>query len=114
MKAKRTRKTVVENPSNRKVPATKLGGDDWELQELGTLLAERKTKIVPVRGDSRPYVALEHMAQGEPVLLGHGRADDATSAKSKFETATSSLVSFARISANVSACPFPVFARQTC
>ncbi len=31
------------------------------------------------------YVALEHMAQGEPLLLGYGRADDATSAKSVFE-----------------------------
>lgn len=39
---------------------------------------------VPARDDRRPYVALEHLAQGEPRVLGHAVAADARSAKCAF------------------------------
>lgn len=39
---------------------------------------------VPARDDRRPYIALEHLAQGEPRVLGHALAADARSAKCTF------------------------------
>src|SRR5207253_8647340 len=48
-------------------------------------LAESVVEVVqPHRDDERPYVALEHLAQGEPALLGHLRVKDATSTKLQF------------------------------
>lgn len=76
MKAERSGKTAASQA---------VMTQEWTLHELGELLTERKAKIVPKIGDSRPYVALEHMAQGEPHLIAYGRANEATSAKSIFQ-----------------------------
>lgn len=42
--------------------------------------------VTPARDDARPYIGLEHIAQGEPRVLGHDRAGAARSAKSAFAT----------------------------
>ncbi|MFO0626986.1 MAG: hypothetical protein U0325_15350 [Polyangiales bacterium] len=39
---------------------------------------------LPARDDRRPYIALEHLAQGEPRVLGHALAAEARSAKCAF------------------------------
>lgn len=43
-------------------------------------------KVTPVAGDVHPYVALEHLAQERPALLGWSSAGSATSAKTVFYT----------------------------
>ena len=43
-------------------------------------------KVTPAAGDVHPYVALEHLAQGRPALLGWSSAGSATSAKTVFYT----------------------------
>lgn len=57
------------------------GGARVSLGEVATqvCLAE-----VPAPDDPRPYLGLEHLAQGEPRVLGRARAGDARSAKSSF------------------------------
>lgn len=60
--------------------------DGWSRVELGTILEERTSKVTPSHGDARPYVALEHMESGAAALLGHDRADAATSNKTEFST----------------------------
>ena len=47
---------------------------------------QRTEKVTPRRSDSGPYVALEHLAQGRPVILGWDKAGKATSAKTIFRT----------------------------
>ena len=47
---------------------------------------QRTEKFTPAAGDHRPYVALEHLAQGRPALLGWSSAGSATSAKTVFYT----------------------------
>ena len=39
---------------------------------------------MPSHRDERPYIALEHLAQGRPAILGWSRAGTATSAKTAF------------------------------
>ena len=56
----------------------------WKKTELGDLLGERKKKVTPTAGDDRAYVALEHMATDAVALLGHDRAESATSVKTIF------------------------------
>lgn len=51
---------------------------------LGQVAFARTVATTPKPGDDRVYVALEHMAQGAPVLLGSGRAGDAVSNKTVF------------------------------
>ena len=58
---------------------------DWPLMSLGDLADIREEKVLPARGDDRPYVGLEHIAQGRPKLLGIGRAGDVLSHKTVFE-----------------------------
>src|SRR5438132_81226 len=57
----------------------------WTRVELGDVVTERKEKVTPAADDTRPYVALEHIATGEPTLLGHDSASAATSSKTVFE-----------------------------
>ena len=47
---------------------------------------QRTEKFTPAAGDHRPYLALEHLAQGRPALLGWSSAGSATSAKTVFYT----------------------------
>jgi type I restriction enzyme, S subunit len=61
---------------------TPSGWRTCRLSELAEGLAET---CEPFPGDGRPYVALEHIAQGEPRLLGWDRADKATSTKALFQ-----------------------------
>lgn len=58
----------------------------WSRVELGAVLDERTSKVTPSGGDARPYIALEHMESGAAMLLGHDRADSATSNKTEFTT----------------------------
>lgn len=53
---------------------------------LGDLVHCVTEAAVPTRDDPRPYLGLEHLAQGEPTVLGCARAADARSAKSAFVT----------------------------
>ena len=57
---------------------------DWSLVRLSEMADLRAAKIIPSEGDTRPYVALEHLAQGRPTVLGWSRAGTATSAKTVF------------------------------
>ena len=58
--------------------------DGWSRVRLSDVADQRTAKAVPVEADTRPYVALEHLAQGSPVLLGWSTAGSATSAKTLF------------------------------
>jgi type I restriction enzyme S subunit len=51
---------------------------------LGDVAAQITDIAQPDPEDPRPYVALEHLAQGEARLLGSARAGDARSAKATF------------------------------
>lgn len=56
----------------------------WRRVHLSEVADQRTDKTVPVETDMRPYIALEHLAQGRPVLLGWSNAGTAASAKTAF------------------------------
>lgn len=58
--------------------------DGWRHVRLMDVADHRRQKVVPTRGDLQPYVALEHLAQGGPRLLGWSTAESAVSAKTAF------------------------------
>ena len=58
--------------------------EDWSLVRLSEVADQRTETTVPVEADPRPYVALEHLAQGSPILLGWSAAGRAGSAKTVF------------------------------
>ena len=58
--------------------------ENWSLVRLSEVADHRTEKTVPVEADARRYVALEHLAQGSPILLGWSAAGRATSAKTVF------------------------------
>jgi type I restriction enzyme S subunit len=58
--------------------------DDWPEIRLGDFAWIRTERVSTGPWDDRPYVALEHIAQGSPRLLGRGRAGDAVSTKTVF------------------------------
>ena len=58
--------------------------DGWRRVRLSEVADQRTEKAVPVETDTRPYIALEHLAQGRPALLGWARAGTAASAKTFF------------------------------
>ena len=60
--------------------------DGWSRVRLSEVADQRTGKALPTEADTRAYVALEHLAQGSPTLLGWSRAGTATSAKTKFRT----------------------------
>ena len=60
--------------------------EGWCRVHLSEVADQRVEKIVPAATDNRPYVALEHLAQGTPFLLGWAKAGSATSAKTAFHT----------------------------
>ena len=60
--------------------------DGWHCVHLSEVAGQRTEKVVPTKTDSRPYVALEHLAQGNPALLGWSTAGSATSAKTFFRS----------------------------
>ena len=58
--------------------------EGWSRVRLGEVANQRTQKSVPVITDTRPYVALEHLAKGSPTLLGWSKAGTAASAKTVF------------------------------
>lgn len=56
----------------------------WRRVQLYAVADQRTQKVVPTDADTRPYVALEHLAQGSPTLLGWSDANSATSVKTLF------------------------------
>ena len=58
----------------------------WRRVHLSDVADQRVEKVVPTATDNRPYVALEHLAQGSPTLLGWAKAGSATSAKTVFRS----------------------------
>ena len=58
--------------------------DNWRRVCLSEVADQRAEKIIPIKTDQRPYVALEHLAPGRPVLLGWSAASIASSAKTVF------------------------------
>ena len=58
--------------------------DGWCRVDLSDVADQRIEKVVPVETDKRPYVALEHLAQGSPTLIGWSKAGTAASAKTVF------------------------------
>ena len=56
----------------------------WRSVRLSEVANQRTEKIIPIAEDERPYIALEHLAQGRPVILGWSRAGTAASAKTTF------------------------------
>ena len=61
-----------------------MGNAQWRRVRLSEVADQRTEKIIPFDGDERPYIALEHLAQGCPAILGWSRAGTATSAKTGF------------------------------
>ena len=57
--------------------------DGWREVELGNAASIRKQQTQPVKGDARPYVALEHIASGGS-LNGYGKAGESISNKTTF------------------------------
>ncbi len=60
--------------------------EGWRSVHLSDVAGQRVERVVPTATDNRPYVALEHLAQGSPVLLGWAEAGAAASAKTAFRT----------------------------
>ena len=58
--------------------------EGWTHRRLSECADQRTDKITPAAADARPYVGLEHLAQGRPALLGWSPAGSATSAKTVF------------------------------
>ncbi len=58
--------------------------DRTPVKALADLATLRTEKIVGAKDASKPYVGLEHMASGEPFLLGTARADSSISTNSIF------------------------------
>lgn len=58
--------------------------EGWRKSRLSEIADAIVETCLPTADDDRPYVALEHIAQGEPRLLGHSRANAATSTKVRF------------------------------
>ena len=60
--------------------------DGWCRVHLSEVADKRTEKAAPTEVDTRPYVALEHLASGNPALLGWSEAGTAASAKTVFRT----------------------------
>ena len=58
----------------------------WRVVRLFEVADQRTEKIIPTGEDTRRYVALEHLAQGQPTVLGCSHARTASSAKTVFRT----------------------------
>jgi type I restriction enzyme S subunit len=58
--------------------------DRTPVKALADLATLRTEKIVGAKDASKPYVGLEHMASGDPFLLGTARADSSISTNSVF------------------------------
>ena len=58
--------------------------EGWLDGTLSSLVDIVNEHCDPTTTDERPYIALEHLAQGEPRLLGWDRAGNATSTKAVF------------------------------
>ena len=58
--------------------------EGWSVVRLSDVAGQRTEKTVSVKADPRPYIALEHLAQGSPILLGWSAAGRAGSAKTIF------------------------------
>lgn len=58
--------------------------EGWTQRRLGECADQRTEKTLPDATDTRRYVALEHLAQGCPAILGWFPAGRATSAKTVF------------------------------
>lgn len=58
--------------------------EGWTQRRLGECADQRTDKILPDAADTRRYVALEHLAQGRPMILGWFPAGRAISAKTVF------------------------------
>ena len=58
--------------------------DGWSRVHLSEVADQRTEKAFPVGTDERPYIALEHLGQGDPILLGWSTAGSAGSAKTVF------------------------------
>ncbi len=63
-----------------------MASEAWTHRRLSECADQRTEKITPAVADARPYVGLEHLAQGRPALLGWSPAGRATSAKTVFRT----------------------------
>lgn len=60
--------------------------EGWRQVYLSEVADQRTEKVTPSAADTRPYVALEHLAQGRLTLLGWSEARTAASAKTVFRT----------------------------
>ena len=76
------------NPSSPSMPHLTDTVRDWRVTHLSEVADLRTEKVVPSDGDTRPYIALEHLAQGRPTVLGPSlgwaSAGTTTSAKTLF------------------------------
>jgi len=57
----------------------------WRVLRFDGICAKRSEGYQPVEGGSLPYIGLEHIQQGLPVLESVGTESDVSSGKSKFE-----------------------------
>ena len=58
--------------------------EGWTSVRLSEVADQRTKKSFPIKTDTRPYIALENLAQGRPTLLGWSEARTAFSAKTVF------------------------------
>lgn len=56
----------------------------WAQVLLSEVVGQRIERVTPTDRDMRPYIALEHLQQGRPTILGWYAAGAATSAKTVF------------------------------
>ena len=57
----------------------------WKNQQFGDVCDRVKDSYQPVEGGNKPYVGLEHLAQGFPSFVGQGRESDVKSSKTAFK-----------------------------
>jgi len=57
----------------------------WENYKFGDLCDRVKDSYQPVENGETPYIGLEHLAQGLPVLIGKGQESEVKSSKTAFK-----------------------------
>ncbi|MBL6955238.1 MAG: restriction endonuclease subunit S [Chlorobium phaeobacteroides] len=60
--------------------------DRWKNHKFGDLCDRVKNSYQPVDGGEKPYIGLEHLAQGFPAFIGRGKECEVKSSKTVFKS----------------------------
>ncbi len=90
----------------KKTPAGEIPMD-WDVVKLGDISIQPEERFVPVPGDARPYIGLEHIGSGTGRLLSTGTSTTVSSLKSIFRAGD---ILFGKLRPNLKKVVMPPFA----